>query len=181
MARQSQPFPCSRKDNMTFLPHLCLPLSSRKPWQRHLLHSLWEGGGNPSILSLLQQDSGKARGRSSVWSLTALFRWICNPKILENATQKIAKCIQKDKTCLQAGSSFLCHNPSEDRHTRRTLLLTASGSGELEEGMVAGGCIFLLSAGAVPEGTGGAVRLSVSAELIVSLTIVLDVFSRLIN
>lgn len=59
--------------------------------------------------------------------------------------------------------------------------MTASGSGELEEGTVAGGCIFLLSAGAVLEGTGAAVSLSISAELIVSFTIVLDVFSRLIN
>lgn len=37
------------------------------------------------------------------------------------------------------------------------VFLTASGSGELEEGTVAGGCIFLLSAGAVLEGTGAAV------------------------
>ena len=59
--------------------------------------------------------------------------------------------------------------------------MTASGSGELEEGRLAGGCIFLLSAGVVLEGPGAAVRLSISAELIVSLTIVLDVFKRLIN
>lgn len=124
---------------------------------------------------------GKARVRSLVWSLTALFRWNCNLKLLESTTQKTAECIHKEKTCLQAGSSFLCHNLSEDRHTKRILLLTASGSGELEEGTVAGGCIFLLSAGAVLEGTGAAVRLSVSAELIVSLTIVLGVFRRLIN
>lgn len=57
----------------------------------------------------------------------------------------------------------------------------ASGSGELEEGRLAGGCILLFSAGAVLRGTGAAVGLSVSIELIVSLTIVLDVFSRLIN
>ena len=88
---------------------------------------------------------------------------------------------KKRKLVYKLGLHLLCHNPSEDRHTRRTLLLTASGSGELEEGTVAGGCVFLLSAGAVLEGTGAAVRLSISAELIVSLTIVLDVFRRLIN
>lgn len=116
-----------------------------------------------------------------MWSLTALFRWICNLEVQENATQKTSECVQKEKNCLQAVSSFLCHNPSEDRHTRRILLLVASGSGELEEGIVAGACRFLLSARAVLEGTGAAVRLSISAELIVSLTAVLDAFRRLIN
>lgn len=70
---------------------------------------------------------------------------------------------------------------SQDRHIGRTLLFMASGSGELEEGRLDGGFVLLLSAGAVLGGTGAAVRLSVSTELIVSLTMVLDVFSRLIN
>lgn len=59
------------------------------------------------------------------------------------------------------------------------VFLTASGSGELEGGTVAGGWIFLLSAGVVL--TDAVVRLPASAELIVSLTMVLDVFRRLIN
>lgn len=59
--------------------------------------------------------------------------------------------------------------------------MTASGSGELEVGTAAGSCIFLFSAETVLGRAGAVVRLSVSAGLIVSLTIDLDVFRRLIN
>lgn len=140
---------------------------------------LWDARGNPSTLPTLLQASGKARVRSSPWSLTALFRWICNLEVLETEVQETVECIQKEIICLQARSIFLSHSSSEARQTRRTLLLTASGSGELEGGTVAGGWIFLLSAGVVL--TDAVVRLPASAELIVSLTMVLDVFRRLIN
>lgn len=82
---------------------------------------------------------------------------------------------------LQTESLFLCYSPGEYRHTKKTLLLTGSGSGELEVGMAAGGCIFLFSVGTVLGEAGATVRLSVSAGLIVSLTTDLDVFRRLIN
>lgn len=120
----------------------------------------------------------RARGRSLVWWHSALFIQICNLEILESAEDSGAHAKREN---LQVGSLFLCYNPSEDRHTRKTLLLTASGSGELEGGTAAGGCIFLFSAGTVLEGAGAVVRLSVSAGLIVSLTTDLDVFRRLIN
>lgn len=102
---------------------------------------------------------------------------ICNLEILDNEDSSV----HAKRENLQARSLFLCYNSSEYRHTRKTLLLTASGSGELEVGTGAGGCIFLFSAGTVLGGVGAVVRLSVSAGLIVSLTTDLDVFRRLIN
>lgn len=87
---------------------------------------------------------------------------------------------KKPKTCLLSGSSSLSHNCCETRYIR-TLLLTASGSGEFEEQTAVGGWIFLLSADAVLERTGAMVWLSGSAELIVSFTEFLDDFRRLIN
>lgn len=99
-------------------------------------------------------------------------------EILENSEDSS---VHTKRENLQAGSLLSCYNPSEYRHTRKTLLLTASGSGELEVGRAAGGCIFLFSAGTVLERAGTVVRLSVSAGLIVSLTTDFAVFRRLIN
>jgi len=114
--------------------------------------------------------------------VTTLFRLLFNLEVLESEAQPIVTCIQKKKTktCLQAGSSFLSCNCCETRH-KITLLLTGSGSGELEEQMAVGGWIFLLSPGAALERTGAMVLLSDSAELTVNFTIFFDDFSRLIN